>query len=262
MVMMINMDTKEVTKLDIKTPKKEPMVEVKAEVVSRLEELEGVIQRGFQTFIEVGNALLEIQNSQLYKESHSSFEAYLKERWNLERRRAYQLIDAAEIAADVNQGSQNGKALPAPTSERQIRPLKALPKEQRSEAYTEAVAKNNGEAPTGKQVAESADKRKQPKAIKPKAEPEAKVDPVTPARIEFGENEIRSFTLVQTAYASKESLPEPFQDQDTHRALREFINNFDLLASGCSNKDDLNTLRRFMHHVVNQLCEPNNFKFD
>jgi hypothetical protein len=44
---------------------------------SRRTELENVIERGLSTFVEVGNALLEIRDSKLYRETHPTFEAYL-----------------------------------------------------------------------------------------------------------------------------------------------------------------------------------------
>jgi hypothetical protein len=66
--------------------------------VARLAELEGVIERGLQTFIEVGRALLEIRDSRLYRENYSTFEAYCRERWGMSRAHAYRQIEAAQVA--------------------------------------------------------------------------------------------------------------------------------------------------------------------
>ena len=62
-----------------------------------LKALEKRIAAGLQTFREVGAALLEIRDQRLYRDTHSSFEAYTSERWALNRARAYQLIDSARV---------------------------------------------------------------------------------------------------------------------------------------------------------------------
>jgi hypothetical protein len=71
-----------------------------------LQALEKRIERGMQTFKEVGASLQEVRDSRLYRETHTSFESYCHERWGLERQRAYQLIGANEVI----------EALPAETS--------------------------------------------------------------------------------------------------------------------------------------------------
>jgi VRR-NUC domain len=73
----------------------------------RLGELEAVIERGVQTFVEVGEALMEIRDSRLYKQTHSSFESYLRQRWNISRPRGYQLIDAAKLSTTVDTPVEN-----------------------------------------------------------------------------------------------------------------------------------------------------------
>ena len=79
-----------------------------------LAECEAVIERGLQTFVEVGNALLTIRDGRLYRAIAGTFEDYCRERWNMSRPRAYQLIDAAMT---VNNLSTTVDILP--TSERQ-----------------------------------------------------------------------------------------------------------------------------------------------
>ena len=69
---------------------------------SRLAELEAVVERGLQTFIEVGLALKEIRDSRLYRETHKTFEGYLDERWSMSRSRGYRLIDGARVAELVS----------------------------------------------------------------------------------------------------------------------------------------------------------------
>lgn len=69
------------------------------EIVGRtLQECEQVIARGLATFVEVGEALAEVRDSRLYRESFDNFEDYCRERWGLSRPRSYELIDAARVA--------------------------------------------------------------------------------------------------------------------------------------------------------------------
>jgi hypothetical protein len=67
----------------------------------RLAELEAVIERGLATFTEVGEALLELRDRRIYLATHTSFEAYCRERWDLGRSRSYQLIDAGKVASST-----------------------------------------------------------------------------------------------------------------------------------------------------------------
>ncbi|HET7037948.1 MAG TPA: hypothetical protein VFI42_19905, partial [Thermomicrobiaceae bacterium] len=64
----------------------------------RLAELEAVIERGVPTFMEVGQALAEIRDARLYRETHTTFEAYCRERWGFTSSRARQLIGASRQA--------------------------------------------------------------------------------------------------------------------------------------------------------------------
>lgn len=62
---------------------------------------EKTIERGINTFVEVGEALAEIRNSKLYRASHKTFEAYCDGKWKFTRQRAYQLIDQAKVVRAV-----------------------------------------------------------------------------------------------------------------------------------------------------------------
>ena len=66
---------------------------------ARLVELEGVVSRGLQTFIEVGKALREIRDSKLYRQHFETFEDYCRDRWGMSRQHAHRQIEAAEVAA-------------------------------------------------------------------------------------------------------------------------------------------------------------------
>jgi len=69
--------------------------------VSLLSDLEGVIERGLDTYVEVGNALAEIRDKRLYRQGYSTFESYVQARWGRVRQWAYQQIDAAKVSANV-----------------------------------------------------------------------------------------------------------------------------------------------------------------
>jgi phage N-6-adenine-methyltransferase len=111
---------------------------------ARLVELEGTIERGMRTFVDVGSALLEIRDSRLYRTTHGTFEDYCRERWGWERRHAYRMIDAAQATENVSNWTQI-----APATESQARPLTALEPEQQREAWQRAVET----APNGKVTA-------------------------------------------------------------------------------------------------------------
>jgi hypothetical protein len=67
----------------------------------RLLELETVVERGLETFYEVGRALCEIRDRRLYRETHRKFEDYVRERWGWYRQRAYGYIEAARVVDNV-----------------------------------------------------------------------------------------------------------------------------------------------------------------
>lgn len=110
-------------------------------VTTRLRELETVIERGLNTFVEVGQALLEIRDNRLYKESYSTFEEYCRERWGMERRHAYRLIDAAQVVENVSNWTQI-----TPANESQTRPLVGLSPDEQKTVWLQAVET----APNGK----------------------------------------------------------------------------------------------------------------
>lgn len=110
----------------------------------RLEVLESVIDAGMQTFVHVGNALLEIRDGRLYRQTHATFEDYCRERWGMARNYANKMIAAAEVATNL------GTTVPIlPATESQARPLTALEPEQQREAWQRAVET----APNGKVTA-------------------------------------------------------------------------------------------------------------
>lgn len=105
---------------------------------------EKTIEQGLKTFVDVGNALLAIRDKRLYRQDFGTFEDYCQERWGMERRHAYRLMDAAQAVENVSLGTQI-----LPTSERQARPLTRLEPELQATAWQRSVAT----APNGKVTA-------------------------------------------------------------------------------------------------------------
>jgi DNA modification methylase len=89
---------------------------------NRLLNLEQVVEQGLDAFVAVGQALLEIRDARLYRETHGSFEAYLDERWGVSRSRGYQLIDAARVTKALSTDVD----LEPPANEAQARSLVPL----------------------------------------------------------------------------------------------------------------------------------------
>ena len=67
----------------------------------RLEELEKLIAKGQQTFVEVGMALAEIRDLRLYKREYSSFAEYCQIKWGWKRTYAHYIIDSAEVVKSL-----------------------------------------------------------------------------------------------------------------------------------------------------------------
>jgi hypothetical protein len=107
-----------------------------------LAEHEAVIERGISVCEDVGNALRAINDGKLYRESYKTFDAYVKERWNFAKRRAYQLMDGAAVIENVNNCAQNGKPdpdIPPPTKESHTRELGKVEPEKQAEVWKEVV---------------------------------------------------------------------------------------------------------------------------
>lgn len=70
---------------------------LRADEALKFAECEEVIERGMETFLEVGGALLAIREGRLYRERFGTFEEYCQKRWEMTARRARQLCAATEV---------------------------------------------------------------------------------------------------------------------------------------------------------------------
>jgi len=102
---------------------------------TELQRHEDTIDRGRKAFVEVGAALLAIRDGQLHRETHETFERYVKERFDLGRAHAYRLIDA-KLTIDAL--SPIGD-IPLPATESQCRPLLQFEPEQRAGVWQDVV---------------------------------------------------------------------------------------------------------------------------
>ncbi|MEM6614393.1 MAG: hypothetical protein AAF652_19525, partial [Cyanobacteria bacterium P01_C01_bin.72] len=116
-----------------------------------LERLEIIVKDGLTVFYRVGEALAEICDRQLYKQQgYSDFREYLKERWNMGKSRAYQLITSAEVMNNLKSVHHGGQ-LQLPDSERVAREIAKVPPENQIGVWRTAV-QEYGENPTAKEV--------------------------------------------------------------------------------------------------------------
>ena len=101
---------------------------------TELARLESVIERGKETFIEVGTALCRIRDARLYRATNGSFQCYCEARWNFSRVQAHRLIEAANVVALLPIGNTSQI-----TNEAQARALARVPEELRVEVLEAAT---------------------------------------------------------------------------------------------------------------------------
>jgi hypothetical protein len=110
-----------------------PQVEVEvpfsAEKKARLHELERVIERSLQSFLECGRALLQVRDEQLYRPLYASFGDYLVKRWGITYSQGASLMRStlvAEILLAGPAGPEGDAPLPEHVAEATLRPLQKL----------------------------------------------------------------------------------------------------------------------------------------
>jgi hypothetical protein len=113
------------------------VVPMPSERRTRLRQLEAVIAAGWNRVVEVGRALMEIQDEGLYLELGEglTFKQYVKSRWSLAEPTAYNYIDAAKIDSAI------GRADVPVLNERVARELAPLLRSGGTDAVAEAWSK-------------------------------------------------------------------------------------------------------------------------
>jgi len=127
--------------------------------LDRLSLCESVIEKGLNTFVEVGNALFEIRNNKLYRDKFTTFESYCRDRWNLKRQRAYELMDAAAVVNTLSEISDKNEqdsqvSIVVPTKESHAAALSKVPEGLRGQVWEKALEKNqsSGKVITAKMI--------------------------------------------------------------------------------------------------------------
>jgi phage N-6-adenine-methyltransferase len=142
-----------------------------------LERCEATIARGLDTFVEVGEALMEIRERRLYK-AYGTFEHYCRERWRMTRQHANRTIAAAEVARALEPiGS-----IPTEAAARELRPVMSSASAEQVEAVWTEVVEEHGPKPTAAQVREVVKAHVAPAAAGAQPEPLA---PVSPLAVHF-----------------------------------------------------------------------------
>jgi hypothetical protein len=94
---------------------------------SKFRKLESIVAEGISSFVVVGEALKEIRDLKLYRESYKTFEKYVDDKWGMKRQRAYQLIDAAGVKNNLSKIFDKNEIANAIKTESQIKELKDVP---------------------------------------------------------------------------------------------------------------------------------------
>lgn len=138
------------------TPKVEALIPLTRQEERRLQNCEEVIEKGLNTFYDVGAALTEIRDSRLYRNTHPTFADYCQERWGFSRRRGDELIAAAAVVdnvrklASMESANERNSAQMLPANEAQANELSSLEPEEQSEVWMRVLStaeKNADERP-------------------------------------------------------------------------------------------------------------------
>lgn len=107
----------------------ETMTALTVQEARDLSRYEAIVAKGQSTFLATAQALAQIRDRRLYRQTHKRFEAYCEERWGFTGRRGRQLAQAAEF----------GTIVPL-QNEAQARALAKHPPEDRVSAWDRAAA--------------------------------------------------------------------------------------------------------------------------
>jgi hypothetical protein len=114
------------------------------------EKCEALICKGWDTFLEVGQALATIRNKRLYRDQHATFEDYCRQKWEFSKSHANRLIEAAVVASILTPIGFK------PQSESQLRPLVGLAPQRIPQAWKKAVELADGGQVTARVVRQAA----------------------------------------------------------------------------------------------------------
>ena len=127
----------------------------------RLCELERIIQKNKDGFVECGLALSEVRDSNMYRATFKTFEEYCQKRWEFSKRQCDRLISAAKVTENL------GPIGPKPETESQARPLAKLPAAEQPAAWTKAQekAKDEGKPLAARHVEAAVEEARWPEVV-------------------------------------------------------------------------------------------------
>lgn len=100
------------------------------------------LRKHLPSFLAVGEQLLIIRDAGIWKETHKTLEAFMYEEFGLEKRRAYQLIEAATVKTNLVECTNCSLPLPIlPSNEGQFREVAKAPPEQQAEVVKKVAEK-------------------------------------------------------------------------------------------------------------------------
>lgn len=110
---------------------------------------ENIIEKGLETFIEVGQSLQYIRDNRLYRAEYKTFANYCEQKWDFSARQAQRLMSSSKIINLLEENTTPGSQLP--TLEKQARPLAKLKDdpELMAQVWSEALAEAKLQYETG-----------------------------------------------------------------------------------------------------------------
>ncbi len=135
-------------------------VEAPAGGKERMERLAAIVSQHVRQYAEVGAALKELRDAQLYRITHRTWADFISARWEMSESHATRLIAASDVARNV------APVGVVPKTERLARPLTQLAPNEQRQAWQEAVSLADGNQVTPSHVASAVDRRKPAKKHK------------------------------------------------------------------------------------------------
>jgi hypothetical protein len=118
------------------------------EELASLRANERIIEKGLETFLDVGKALATIRDGGLYRATYKSFGEYVDAKWGFTRQRAHQIISASDF--HIKLASRNSKMAKI-TSERATRALMTVPNDRLADVLDAVLAEGE---PTADRIVE------------------------------------------------------------------------------------------------------------
>lgn len=115
--------TSKVPSKKTKTPKQpDASAKLSAEESERLVSLEATIREGLADFVNIGLALMQINDNRLYRATAETFADYCLKRWGITDRYAYRKINGAKCMLALREEFASSEDV-LPINEAQIRPI-------------------------------------------------------------------------------------------------------------------------------------------